>query len=530
MSSNAATSSTTITNTHPLYLHPSNYPGMVLVTTPFNGSGYGSWRRGMLISLSAKRKLGFINGTVIKPGETDPTFENWSMCNDMVIAWILNSLDEKIVDTVMHTKTASVVWKEIEKRYGQASGIKVFQIRKDISSISQDEWVKLEGDQRVHQFLAGLNDSYAGIRRNILMMKPLPNLDSVYPLLIHDERQSELQASIPSFASEAASFSANTRNQKSSPSYPQRVNFESRKPNYSQKPNYSHNQSTYPQKPNYSQNQFNYSQNQGLYYKYCKRSGHSIEKCHRLHRYPSDFQFNKGKKTAACVQGFDLHGFSQEQHDHIINLLGVTSLYAYNISCFFACHLSQMYDNPWILDSGGHSLKKPLVVGKLSNGLYVLQLNGSSSSTPSFAHAVSPNPATSSYSTPTTHITSIIPAISTITSTIPAISTDCNSCDTSAEISTPYVNSSQASDSNKECSSASFNTNVPLLSDCMNVNALPPHLPNDSVVSPDLSWHQRLGCMPFAKMKSIPYLKSILPSKQTFHCSICPMARLQRLP
>ncbi|XP_060216756.1 uncharacterized protein LOC132644197 [Lycium barbarum] len=294
MSSNAATSRTTITHTHPLYLHPSDYPGMVLITTPFNGS----WRRGMLISLSTKRKLGFINGTIIKPGKTDPTFEIWIMCNDMVIAWIRNSLDKEIVDTVMHTETASDSWKEIEKRYGQASGTKVFQIMKDISSISQgsssiasyfnrikklwdeltisieyppctcqckDEWVKLEGDQRVHQFLVGLNDLYAGIRRNILMMKPLPDLDGVYSVLIHDEQQSDLQASIPFFASEAVSFSVNARNHKSSPSYPQRVNFESRKTNYPQKPNYSHNQS-YPQKPNYSQNQFNYSQNQGLFY------------------------------------------------------------------------------------------------------------------------------------------------------------------------------------------------------------------------------------------------------------------------
>lgn len=59
------------------------------------------------------------------------------MCNDMVIAWILNSLDKEIAETVIHTETASDIWKEIEKRYGQASGTKLYQLRKDISSISQ---------------------------------------------------------------------------------------------------------------------------------------------------------------------------------------------------------------------------------------------------------------------------------------------------------------------------------------------------------------------------------------------------------
>lgn len=80
-----STSVSTIPHTHPLYLHPSDYPRMVLVTTPFNGTGYGSWRRGMLISLSAKRKLGFIDGKVVKPLPTDP-FMMPGLC---VTIWLL---------------------------------------------------------------------------------------------------------------------------------------------------------------------------------------------------------------------------------------------------------------------------------------------------------------------------------------------------------------------------------------------------------------------------------------------------------
>ncbi|XP_059277843.1 uncharacterized protein LOC132032039 [Lycium ferocissimum] len=193
----------------------------------------------------------------------------------MVISWILNSLDKEIDDTVIHTETASEIWKEIKKRYGQASGTK-------------DKWVKLEGDQRVHQFLAGLNDSYVGIRRNILMIKPPVDLDGVYSMLIHDEQQSDLQASIASFAFGVVSFSTTVGDQKSS--YRQRVNFDSRKPNYSRRLNYSQSQ-------------------------YCKRSGHSIKKCHRLHGYPSNFQFNKGKKTATCVQGMQPFPQPQGQGD-----------------------------------------------------------------------------------------------------------------------------------------------------------------------------------------------------------------------
>lgn len=44
---------------YPLYLRPFDYPGMALVTTSFNNTGYGSRGREMLISLHAKKEIRF---------------------------------------------------------------------------------------------------------------------------------------------------------------------------------------------------------------------------------------------------------------------------------------------------------------------------------------------------------------------------------------------------------------------------------------------------------------------------------------
>lgn len=55
---------TSINSTHPFYIHPSDSPGMTLVSTIFDGKGYCSWHRGILIALSAKNKFGFIDGTI----------------------------------------------------------------------------------------------------------------------------------------------------------------------------------------------------------------------------------------------------------------------------------------------------------------------------------------------------------------------------------------------------------------------------------------------------------------------------------
>ncbi|KAH0645178.1 hypothetical protein KY284_033062 [Solanum tuberosum] len=68
---------------HPYFLHNSDSPGMNLITSTFDGKGFPGWRRSILISLSAKMKLGFINGTCAAPDPQNPQYAQWSCCNDM---------------------------------------------------------------------------------------------------------------------------------------------------------------------------------------------------------------------------------------------------------------------------------------------------------------------------------------------------------------------------------------------------------------------------------------------------------------
>nr|GEU61051.1 hypothetical protein [Tanacetum cinerariifolium] len=51
----------------PLYIGNSDHLGMVLTNTPFNGTNFLGWSRTVKMALGAKLKLGFINGTCVKP-------------------------------------------------------------------------------------------------------------------------------------------------------------------------------------------------------------------------------------------------------------------------------------------------------------------------------------------------------------------------------------------------------------------------------------------------------------------------------
>ena len=286
--------STRIDHDNPLHLQNSDSPGMKLVSECFDGTGFSNWKRSMSIALSTRNKLGFVDGSVPKPDPTSPTFKSWSRCNDMVLSWILGALSKQIGRSVIYSTTAYQMWQELNDRYGIPNAAQLFGLHKELTEIRQGNttiaeyftrlkmlWddidslcmipvctcdastqnATMQQNQRVIQFLMGLNDSYSVIRGSILMSSPLPSVSQIYNLLLQEENHRDIQSS-GHFMADASSLNANA----------------SRNPSMSFKNN----------RPKSS-----------LTCSYCKKSGHLVEKCYRLHGFPSDFKFTKTKKFAA---------------------------------------------------------------------------------------------------------------------------------------------------------------------------------------------------------------------------------------
>nr|XP_033507979.1 uncharacterized protein LOC104118433 [Nicotiana tomentosiformis] len=263
---------------HPFYVHPSDILGSSLVSVLFDGTGYRSWRRTILVALSVRNKLDFINGSSVKR-------------------------PDDIARSVEYSELAKDIWSELEERYGQADAARVFELKKELAhnlqgslniasyfnkikklwdeidalSISRvrscsnygfkSDYQKDDGVQKVYQFLMGLNDIYVQTRSNIFMIKPFPSVSTIYSILLSDEKQRQVSTS-SQFLPTSASFNAGVSKQ----GFPSRVNFDAQRP---------------------------------LICKYCKKLGHTIEKCYKLHGYPSNFKFTKGpgsRKTAAHVE------------------------------------------------------------------------------------------------------------------------------------------------------------------------------------------------------------------------------------
>ncbi|XP_016471408.1 uncharacterized protein LOC107793544 [Nicotiana tabacum] len=345
----------------PLFLHSSDIPGMSLVAVPFSGCGFGGWRRSIIVSLSARNKIAFIDGSFPKPAAGSPESKQWDRCNNMVISWLTSSLTPEIAESVHYSDTAESIWKQLNNRYRTISGTKKFKIKKELAStcegpldiasyfnklkklwdelgamgsnhantctcIANEGLLREDEENKVHQFLIGLNETYITVKSNILMMNPLPSLDNVYNILLQDEKQRQVTLNTH-FTHDLASFNANATTPIMFPPHfqPQRqctqkVNFDS--PNQRLVPN----------------------QNKDLSCKYCKKSGHTIDKCYKLIGFPQGFKFNKGKRfgTAANVESSEnsnsptisgsngpvagIPGLTMEQYSQLLSLLQQSSL------------------------------------------------------------------------------------------------------------------------------------------------------------------------------------------------------------
>ena len=51
----------------PYQLHSSDHPGLVLVSHQLTRPNYHTWRRAMVMALTAKNRLAFVNGMLLQP-------------------------------------------------------------------------------------------------------------------------------------------------------------------------------------------------------------------------------------------------------------------------------------------------------------------------------------------------------------------------------------------------------------------------------------------------------------------------------
>ena len=175
-----------------------------MTTVLLNGFNYLPWSRAVTIALGGRSRLGFINGKELAPDSSSPEFEQWLAKDQMVMSWMLNSMDRNLAEMFSYYQSSLELWEAVREMYGnQNNSARIFQIQQDIASLHQNGqpfvtllsklkslWNELEvyrpltidptvlhkrkEEDQIFQLLASLGSKFEDLRSHILMNDELP--------------------------------------------------------------------------------------------------------------------------------------------------------------------------------------------------------------------------------------------------------------------------------------------------------------------------------------------------------------------
>lgn len=189
-----------------------------------DGKNYLKWSQLIRTILKGKGKITHLLGTGPKQG--DASFEAWDEEDSLIMAWLWNSMMPEISDTVMFMATAKDIWDAIQQTYSKAKDaaqvyeVKVKTIAAKQGSKSVTEyanqlkslWQELDHyrviqtkcpddaailkefieQDRVYDFLVGLNPEFDQVRIQILGKQKVPCFNEVVAIIRSEESRRTL--------------------------------------------------------------------------------------------------------------------------------------------------------------------------------------------------------------------------------------------------------------------------------------------------------------------------------------------------
>ena len=215
-------------------------PNQRLCSVLLNEFNYLPWSRAVTLALGGRSKLGFVNGTIEAPEDSSPEYEAWLCKDQLVMSWLLNSMDPKLSEIFSFSESSLSLWKAVKDMYGnQNNAARVFQLKRNLASLQQGDksfvhhlgcmknmWNELDmyrphtidaaillkrsEEDKIFHLLASLGSEYEDLRSHILMNPELPSFASVCTTIQREEvRRKVMNVDIKSSVSEARAFVTN---------------------------------------------------------------------------------------------------------------------------------------------------------------------------------------------------------------------------------------------------------------------------------------------------------------------------------
>ncbi|KAH9792303.1 retrovirus-related pol polyprotein from transposon RE2 [Citrus sinensis] len=117
-------------------------------TVKLDRSNFLLWRKQVLMSIRGNRLERFISEPQVVPdqylsggsGESieNPAYINWRAQDQTLLGWLLSTVSEGILSSVLNHDTSFDMWRSIEKQFGVQSEAKIMQLRYEMNILSKD--------------------------------------------------------------------------------------------------------------------------------------------------------------------------------------------------------------------------------------------------------------------------------------------------------------------------------------------------------------------------------------------------------
>ncbi|PNX95257.1 retrovirus-related Pol polyprotein from transposon TNT 1-94 [Trifolium pratense] len=176
----------------PYDLNSNDNPGNLITQVQLKGENYDEWSKAIHISLRARRKWGFVEGTIEQPKEGSSNLEDWWTVKSMLVSWVLNTIEPSLRSTISYQENVKQLWEDIKERLSIVNGPRIQQIKAELAEYRQTGmtmvtyygklkslWDELSNYQQLPMYT---------LRSNLLATGPLLKLNRVYATLVQEER------------------------------------------------------------------------------------------------------------------------------------------------------------------------------------------------------------------------------------------------------------------------------------------------------------------------------------------------------
>ena len=77
------------------------------------------------IALHAKKKYGFIDGTIEQPVDDLLDLEDWWAVNSMLVSWVFNTIEPTLCSTISHMENVRDLCEDIRQCFSICNGPRV---------------------------------------------------------------------------------------------------------------------------------------------------------------------------------------------------------------------------------------------------------------------------------------------------------------------------------------------------------------------------------------------------------------------